>query len=455
MTATLVVSLVRDGQLWGLIACHHYSPRHLSLPVRAAADLLGEVAATRITAIESYAHAQVAMQVRRLEQRLVEATSTEGDWRMALFRNPQTLLQPVDASGAALFYDGEIMTAGDVPSTPELRALHDWVQAQLRDGLLSCNSIARAEPALGSLTALASGVLAVPLSGNGADVLVWFRKEQLQTITWAGDPQKPMVASNPLELSPRSSFAAWSEIVRGTALPWTLGEQALARAIGHALTQIILQVNAVRFLIAEHHLAKTRDKVAAAQSAVLVLDTDKRVLHANDALFVLARQPRVSADALPDLAHLVADLPALQKTLDQLTQERHPWQGTWLLTPDVGPAVPVALRAEVVPARDGSLLGYFLVFHDLSDAQRADAARQRLDQALTQGAQRVNTTPQAPDTLMSAMLASASMAAMDITDSRAMPGIAQLLDEVDQSTRRAVSLYERIRRFSAPQGPAD
>ena len=39
----------------------------------------------RIAAIENYAHAQVAMLVRRLEQRLVEATSTEGDWRWRCF----------------------------------------------------------------------------------------------------------------------------------------------------------------------------------------------------------------------------------------------------------------------------------------------------------------------------------------------------------------------------------
>jgi hypothetical protein len=53
-------------------------------------DLLAEVASTRIAAIENYAHAQVALMVRRLEQRLIEATSTEGDWRLALFRNPRT-----------------------------------------------------------------------------------------------------------------------------------------------------------------------------------------------------------------------------------------------------------------------------------------------------------------------------------------------------------------------------
>ena len=127
VTSTLVVSLIREGRLWGLIACHHYAPRNVSFSVRAAAGLLAEVVSTRIAAIENYAHAQVAIQVRRLEQRLIDATSTEGDWAPALFRNPQTLLQPLNASGAALFHDGEIHVSGETPSTPELRALVHWV----------------------------------------------------------------------------------------------------------------------------------------------------------------------------------------------------------------------------------------------------------------------------------------------------------------------------------------
>ena len=132
VTATLVVSLVREGRLWGLIAAHHYAPRNLRHAVRAAAELLGSVASTRIAAIENYAHAQVAILVRQLEQRLIDATSTEGDWRLALFRNPRTLLQPLDATGAALFHDGEVLTTGEVPSTPELRALLQWVDGSPR-----------------------------------------------------------------------------------------------------------------------------------------------------------------------------------------------------------------------------------------------------------------------------------------------------------------------------------
>ena len=148
VTATLVASLVRDGQLWGLVAAHHYQPRKLRYAVRAATELLAEVMSTRIAAIENYAHAQVAILVRRLEQRLIEATSTEGDWRLALFRNPRTLLQPLEASGAALFHDGEILTSGEVPSTPELRALLGWVDGQYADAPFACGSVGSAEPAL-------------------------------------------------------------------------------------------------------------------------------------------------------------------------------------------------------------------------------------------------------------------------------------------------------------------
>jgi len=197
VTATLVVSLVREGKLWGLIACHHYAPRNVPYAVRAACELLGEAISTRIAAIENYARAQVAIQVRRLEQRLIEATSTEGDWRLALFRNPRTLLQPLDATGAALFHDGEVLSCGEVPSTPELRALCAWLEEQASElSPLATSSIGRASPALASLTPTASGILAVRLSGTRPDYLVWLRKEQLQSYTWAGDPPGPVIRPN-------------------------------------------------------------------------------------------------------------------------------------------------------------------------------------------------------------------------------------------------------------------
>ncbi len=452
VTATLVVSLVREGKLWGLIACHHYSPRNLRFAVRAAGDLLAEVAATRIAAIENYAHAQVAIQVRRLEQRLVEATSTEGDWRLALFRNPRTLLQPLEATGAALFHEGELLTAGEAPSTAELRALMQWIETQAFDGVFSCSSVSRANPALDSLTPTASGVLAVKLSTTKPDYLMWFRKEQLLTVTWAGDPSKPMVANNPLELSPRSSFAAWSEIVRGTALPWSNSELALGRAFGASLVDIIVQINAVRLLIAEHQLAQVRTTVGASVEPVVIGDANGRVLFTNDAFAALIAQSS-STHNLPDL-FTQPDLVA--KVLVSLGQERQPWRGELQLALKGGTTRPVAVRAEVVPARDGTVLGFFMIFVDLTDTRRATEARRHLEQSLSQAveqgparyaAQPAGVGSQQGD-VMGAILANASLAAMDIADGSSPPTVAPLLEELEASTRRATQLYGRIQLLS-------
>jgi hypothetical protein len=53
--------------------------------------------------------------------------------------------------------------------------------------------------------------------------------------------------------------------------------------------------------------------------------------------------------------------------------------------------------------------------------------------------------------LAGAIIANASLAAMDIADGGAMPSVAPLLDEVEAATARATLLYGRIRAFAAPR----
>ena len=455
VTGTLVVSLVREGQLWGLIAAHHYSARAISPALRSACDLIAEVTATRIAAIENYAYAQVAILVRRLEQRLVEATATEGDWRLALFRNPRTLLQPLDATGAALFHDGELLTSGEVPSTPELRALLQWVDGAYADPPFACASVAQAQPALASLTPMASGVLAIKLSTQRPDYLMWFRKEQLLTVTWAGDPAKPMVDNDPLTLSPRRSFAAWSEIVRGTALPWSGADLALGRAIGASLIDIIVQVNAVRLLVAEHQLAGIRATVHSSQEPVAIANADGQLLFANPAFAALLGCTAESLSQIEDVALAFTDPQALLAGLASVRQLQRAWRAELALVRRAergGQAtepLPVGVRVELVPGRDGRVLGSIIVLTDLSDSRRADAARRHLEHALQLAAR--GGLPEAggllADKVIGAILTNASLAAMDIADSTAGPSVAPLLEEVEASAQRATALYARIRQL--------
>lgn len=456
VTATLVVSLVHEGQLWGLLAAHHYTPRNLRFPVRAAADLMAEVICTRLAAIENYAHAQVAIQVRRLEQRLVEATSTEGDWRFALMRNPRTLLQPLEATGAALFHEGEILTTGDVPSTPELRALQDWVATQPVDAPYACSSMARECPELTSLTPTAAGVLAVRLSGNRPDFLMWFRKEQLASVTWAGDPAKVVVGNDPLELSPRRSFAAWSEIVRGTAVSWTRADVALAKALGQALVDIIVQVQAVRFLIADHQLQRIRTTIQAADEAVLIAGTSGQVVFCNQAFLSLAGPASSECSTLGDVATLFSTPEAVRDLLASLRQAHQPLRAELTLVRGMEVDLPVALRAEAVPGAGGEPIGFILVLSDLRDIRRAEAARRQLDASLGPaassalgsaglGSDRAANDSATGDAVVSAIYTNVSLAAMDIADSATGASVAPLLQQLELSARRAAALYEHIR----------
>jgi PAS domain S-box-containing protein len=451
VTATLVISLVREGRLWGLIACHHYQPRNLGYAVRAACELLGEALSTRIAAIENYARAQVAIQVRRLEQRLVEATSTEGDWRLALFRNPRTLLQPLEATGAVLFHDGEVLSCGEVPSTPELRALRGWIQEQPGEGPFSTASIGKSSPPLVSLTPTASGVLAVKLSATQPDYLVWLRKEQLQSYTWAGDPTKPIVDNDPLKLSPRRSFAAWSEIVRGTSTPWTPGELALASAFGDALIDIIVQVHAVRMLIAEHQLAHVRNMVADSKEPVAVAAASGGAFYANPAFFKLARCEPHECISLDELVAQFDDQAAARRMVGQVRAEQRSWRGEMALRLRDGSCLPVSLRAEPVPARDGAMLGFIFIFGDLTDMKLAREARMHLEASLS----RVGSSdhPSQGGDLIGAIIANAGLAAMDIADGGAAPSVAPLLHEVETATARATALYARIISFGSVRRP--
>ena len=99
--ATLVCSLMVCNRLWGLIACHHYEPRFIQFDVRAACEALAEACAIRIAALESFAQSQSELVVRRIEQRLVEAVSRDGDWQTALFDGAQSLLLPLGVGGIA------------------------------------------------------------------------------------------------------------------------------------------------------------------------------------------------------------------------------------------------------------------------------------------------------------------------------------------------------------------
>lgn len=221
VAASMSISLLRDGKLWGMVACHHYAGPHApSYGVRAAAEFLGVALSARLVA---QVEEDLLAETRRASgvlARLVGASRDEGVRLTQALTRTGDLLALVPADGVVVGAGGDLASRGQVPDAASRAALAAWVGAQgLGDRVLVTDHLA-AEPGAPDVPGVA-GVLAIALPDGGA--VLWLRDEVVRTVDWGGDPStKAMVVphGDGARLGPRQSFDLWREQVRGRSAPW-------------------------------------------------------------------------------------------------------------------------------------------------------------------------------------------------------------------------------------------
>ena len=450
--ATLVVSLMVGGKLWGLISCHHYSARFMHFEMRAICELLAEVIATRIAALESFVNGQGELSVRRLEQRLTEGIASKGDWQSALLDsdNGRSLLSPMGASGAALLFEGQVRTTGEVPGTGDIRALGRWISEQSKSSLFWTSSLANDEPSFRHLIPVASGLMAARISGESDEMLIWFRKERVRTITWGGNPFKPVTIGNdPLELSPRRSFSQWHQVVEGTSDPWTTPDQITARMFGTSITDVILQFRSVRILIAQDQLEKVQRQVRSSNQQVLIAGASGKVIETNKAFDELLQTGNQRIAHIDELPLYFAEPTEVSARLRSLVQKGRAWQGEVLLENSKGESTPLLVRADPVHSAPDQIIGFVLMFSDLTGRKAAENARKRFQSGILQNNRRLSgrLDSQADlvfQNLMSAIIENAQLAALEITDATDTTSMPDLLESVRASVERSAEMLEHL-----------
>lgn len=492
--ATLVASLLVGGRLWGLVACHHRSSRHIQYEIRAVCELLAEAVATRIAALESFVQAQAELAVRRLEQRMIESIARDGDWTTALIEHPQSLLQPVEAAGAAIFYDGNVFTTGEVPGTQELREIGAWLDQQPRMPVIATASLANKEPRFASLKAVASGILATPISNCAGEYLLWLRPEQMRTMTWGGNPFKPAdVGKDPSQLSPRRSFTQWHQVVEGTSIPWTSASRAAARLIGESVTDVVQQFRSVRVLIAQAQLAQVRSQVRIADQPILITDSEGSVLLVTQSLERLLGSESGQLACLDDLVALLCEPPDAAQRLEDLMAHYRPWRGEICLMtplaevpgqaalpPDASKGSPASrpvsrpppepvndrcqprcgirggwvaqrflLRADPVFSSPDRVLGFVFLLTDLTSRKAAEDARHRFQAGILEQ-QKLMRQPLSSHAdplyrdLLSAIVGNAQLAALEVADGLDLTRVPAMVDGVKTSVSRTAELLEHL-----------
>ncbi|MFO1064897.1 MAG: GAF domain-containing protein [Pirellulales bacterium] len=242
VAASMSVSILCEGELWGLIACHHYRPRYIPFELRAACELLGTTAggyvSTRQIAEDIAARTHRQRELADAMHIIHRAQSVKQGLREA----SDILLRAVDAHGWAFYRRGETTRSGSAPDDKGVRKLIDTIANSTLDVIWSTDSIAESVPDWDAEANNAAGVLIMRLGAANDQLLFFFRPEYVSEVTWGGNPEKTVEPSEDgMRLSPRKSFAQWKQTVRGKSRPWLRVDNHLAHDTHAGLVLLIAQ----------------------------------------------------------------------------------------------------------------------------------------------------------------------------------------------------------------------
>jgi len=332
--ASMSISIIADGELWGMIACHHYSPKTLPMSLRVAAEMFGEFLSLHLSALKQKSKLDTATRARAYLDRVLQMAS-QMDVAEVLRENLRDFGRLVPNDGIGLYIGGEWTGFGATPAANEIPALAQFIGRVSEGRVWGTHLLSKAFPEAEAYYQIASGVLAIPLSQTPRDYLFFFRKELVQTLNWAGNPEKTYeVGPMGDRLTPRKSFAIWKETVHRQAEPWSEADREIAEAARASLVEVVLRHNEM--------LAEERAK-ADVRQRMLNEELNHRVKNILSVIKALVGQPVQEGRSLEDyVATLRGRIQALAFAHDQVVRG------------DGGGALSELISAELSPYRSGT-----------------------------------------------------------------------------------------------------
>ncbi|MNK25639.1 Phytochrome-like protein cph1 [compost metagenome] len=223
VASSFSVSILDGDNLWGLIACHNYTPRFINYRERESAKLVGQVLSSAISFREQEEDQQHANEHRQSVDTITRYLLRNIAVQDALINQECTLQDVLDCGGAALYFENKLYVTGNVPDDAFINKLVDWLgERTYADGFYTTDKLVDDFPLAGKHKFTASGLLACRLGKDLKEYMLWFRPEVKTSVKWAGNPQKIVKKDENgiAHISPRNSFIEWSQQVELSAVSW-------------------------------------------------------------------------------------------------------------------------------------------------------------------------------------------------------------------------------------------
>jgi len=326
--ATMTISLIQDDQLWGMITCHHRTPLLVSYELRDLCEFVGKTFSALLPSKQQQQEYAYRLHISQQQARLFEHVRAAANFVGGLHQQMPTVRDIFACGGAAVCFDDDIVTIGATPTKVQIRHMLDWLRENVYQDVFATNSYPILNPEALAVRATASGLLAASLADAPGNYLLWFRPEVVQTVTWAGQHEKPQtLADGQIFLSPRQSFEAWRQLVENTSAPWLPLEIESARQIRLHIFDVRLkafnelQARAEELSVLNTELERSNDELDSfAYVASHDLKEPLRGIH-NYSLFLLEDYAdKLDADGVNKLQTLVRLSQRMERLIEALLQ---------------------------------------------------------------------------------------------------------------------------------------
>jgi len=220
--ASMSISIMSHGNLWGLISCHTYGSygMRVTFPFRKMCMIIGEVASRNVERLTDTSKLQA--------RKLINTVPTEQVPSGYIVASSEDLLKLFHADFGILSINHETKIMGRMIASQEALALLEYLRVKRFKSVVACQHITGDYPDLKYPPGFQTlgGFLLVPLCGEGTDFIVFLKKWQLEHVHWAGNPHKGLDVTG--HLMPRKSFKLWVETVKGKCSEWTEDQGNLA-----------------------------------------------------------------------------------------------------------------------------------------------------------------------------------------------------------------------------------
>lgn len=284
--ATMTLSIVVEGKLWGLIAFHNYDPMVPAPRLRAIVLPFIDYFNVKLAHLIQADATEAREQARRILEDIRQHHGDGAELSTIIAGNPMPLLDQFNAKGMAIRLSGEWQAFGRTIPAQEIDGL--IAEVQTAKSVIATDSVgARLTGTQWMETGLA-GALAFSLGGD--DVVVIFREAIEAQIKWAGRPEKQITRDGATyRLSPRGSFALYIETIRNRSAPW----RAIDMELAEGLAALFLQSEKQRQRMAQSFY-QDRDR----QQRLMINELNHRVRNILALIRSISRQARRSNASL-------------------------------------------------------------------------------------------------------------------------------------------------------------